>query len=149
MRRRGRVARIARSLGFRGHVEYRHVYSQSGGAQFCVGPTPEHDLLVVYAEAFERERDLSDFSLEAIIAHECGHRALLRNSRLAAIVKQLPGRLYEEVLASLIGSLLANDPADAATLVEKATVELAILRLPAATTIRTIERLLALLRRVL
>lgn len=149
MRRRGRVARVARSLGFRGHVEYRHVYSQSGGAQFCMGITPEHDLLVVYAEAFERDRDLSDFSLQAIIAHECGHQALLRNPRLAAIVKKLPGSLHEEVLASLIGSLLANDPADAASLVEKATVELAILGLPAAPTVRTIERLLALLRRIL
>ena len=66
-----------------------------------------------------------------------------------AIVKKLPGRLYEEVLASLIGSVLVNDPADAATLVEKAAAELAILGVSAAATAQTIARLLALLRRVL
>jgi hypothetical protein len=67
---------------------------------------------------------------------------------LTAIVKKLPGALYKEVLASLIGSLLATDRADAETLVENATVELAVLGLPAAPTVRTIERLLTILRRV-
>ncbi len=65
--RRQRIARIARSLGFRGRVEYRHVYSQTGGAQFCLGPSADADLLVVYAEAFERDRNPEDFSLDAII----------------------------------------------------------------------------------
>ena len=56
--RRQRIGRTARSLGFRGRVEYRHVYSQTGGAQFCLGPSIDADLLVVYAEAFERDRGL-------------------------------------------------------------------------------------------
>jgi hypothetical protein len=51
-------------------VEYRHVYSQTGGAQYGRGNTPEEDLLTVYAEAFERDADPQDFSLEAMIAHE-------------------------------------------------------------------------------
>jgi hypothetical protein len=148
-RRRGQAVRIARSFGFRGEVQYRHVYSQSGGAQFCVGRSANHDVLVVYAEAFERDRDPNDFSLRAIIAHECGHAALLRNPRLAAIVKKLPGMLQEEVIASLIGALLVAGSADAEALVQKATAELAILGLSPAVTIQTIERLQSLLRQIL
>jgi hypothetical protein len=68
-----RAKRIARHLGFVGDVEYRHVYSPSGGAQYCIGPSAEDDLLLVYAEAFERDADPDDFALEAMIAHECGH----------------------------------------------------------------------------
>jgi hypothetical protein len=147
--RRDRVARIARSLRFLGRIEYRHVYSQTGGTQYCVGPTTDQDLLVVYAEAFDRDRDPSDFSLEAIIAHERGHQVLLRNPNLAAIVERLPGRSYEEVLASLIGSMIASDAADAGFLVEKAAAELANLGLSAVATARTVQRLLDLLRRVL
>ena len=45
---------IARRLGFIGRVEYRHVYSQAGGAQYGLAVSPEHDLLIVFAEAFER-----------------------------------------------------------------------------------------------
>jgi hypothetical protein len=67
-----RVTRIARRLGFVGRVEYRHVFSSSGGAQFGLGSSTEHDLLVVYAEAFVRDASHSDFSLDAIIAHERG-----------------------------------------------------------------------------
>ncbi len=39
--RRQRIGRTARSFGFRGRVEYRHVYSQTGGAQFCLGPNAD------------------------------------------------------------------------------------------------------------
>jgi len=45
--RRSRAARIARRMGFVGNVEYRHVYSQTGGAQYGRGNTPEEDLLTV------------------------------------------------------------------------------------------------------
>jgi hypothetical protein len=55
--RRNRAVRIARQLGFTGSVEYRHVYSQTGGAQYGQGKEPEEDLLTVYAEAFERDAD--------------------------------------------------------------------------------------------
>ncbi len=51
--RRDRAVRVARSFGFVGHVEYRHVHSQTGGAQYGQGSTGEEDLLTVYAEAFE------------------------------------------------------------------------------------------------
>src|SRR3989442_68821 len=53
--RRDRAARIARRLGFVGRVEYRHVYSGAGGAQYGPAASPEPDLLIVYAEAFERD----------------------------------------------------------------------------------------------
>src|SRR5712664_3396232 len=81
--RRSRVARIARRFGFVGVVEYRHVNSQSGGAQYGQGSTADEDLLTVYAEAFERDANVEDFSLAAIIAHECGHQLLARHPRIA------------------------------------------------------------------
>jgi hypothetical protein len=59
--RHRRAARIARQLGFIGRVEYRHVYSQTGGAQYGRGSTQEADLLTVYAEAFERDADPGGF----------------------------------------------------------------------------------------
>ena len=46
-----RIRRIAKRFGFVGRVEYRHVFSGSGGAQFGLGSDAERDLLVVYAEA--------------------------------------------------------------------------------------------------
>ena len=93
--------------GFVGRVEYRHVYSRSGGEQHGIGPMPAEDLLVVYAEAFERDADPADFSLDAIVAHECGHQRLIRNGNLQAILVRFPGQArFEEVLASLVGSLL-------------------------------------------
>src|SRR5207253_2155712 len=65
-----RLSQVAHQLGFVGKVEYRHVYSRSGGAQYCVGPSVEYDQLVGFAEAFERDANPHDFALEAIIAHE-------------------------------------------------------------------------------
>lgn len=62
--RRNRASRIARQLGFMGSVEYRHVYSQTGGAQYGRGNMANEDLLTVYAEAFERDADPNDFSLK-------------------------------------------------------------------------------------
>src|SRR5258707_918112 len=47
------LARIATRLGFVGQVEYRHVNSQAGGAQYGLARKPRNDLLIVYAEAFE------------------------------------------------------------------------------------------------
>src|SRR5947209_14952001 len=81
--RRNHVARLARSMRFVGRVEYRHVYSQTGGAQYGRGAMPADDLLTVYAEAFERDADPEDFSLEAILAHERGHQLLARHPRIA------------------------------------------------------------------
>jgi hypothetical protein len=122
--RRSRVTRLARGVGFVGQVEYRHVYSQTGGAQYGRGSTPEEDLLTVYAEAFERDADPEDFSLEAIVAHERGHQLLARHPRIA---KRVAGRMSlasEEILASLLGAMIAREERDRDALMAKATVEL-------------------------
>jgi len=76
--RRRWATRLARGLGFVGHIEYRHVYSQTG-AQYGRGSAAEEDLLTVYAEAFERDADPEDFTLAAMIAHERGHQILARH----------------------------------------------------------------------
>jgi hypothetical protein len=121
--RRNHAARLARQLGFSGRIEYRHVYSQTGGAQYGRGSTAEEDLLTVYAEAFERDADPEDFSLEAMIAHECGHQILARHPRIAKRVTGL-SEASEEILASLLGALLCGADADRVSLFAKATAEL-------------------------
>src|SRR2546421_9565712 len=121
--RRNRAARIARRLGFVGSVEYRHVYSQSGGAQYGRGNTPEEDLLTVYAEAYERDADPEDFSLEAMIAHECGHQILERHPRIAKRVAGV-SEASEEILASLLGAMICHDETGRVTLFAKAAAEL-------------------------
>src|SRR5689334_11111754 len=122
--RRSRVGRLARELGFIGRVEYRHVYSQTGGAQYGRGSVAEEDLLTVYAEAFERDDDPADFSLEAIVAHEPGHHLLARHQRIA---KRVAGRISlasEEILASVLGAMIVSSLSDRDALIAKATVEL-------------------------
>src|SRR5215218_4725064 len=104
--RHRRVARLARSLGFVGRAEYRHVYSQTGGAQYGRGPTGEDDLLTVYSEAFERDANPEDFSLAAILAHERGHQLLARHPRIAPRLGAGVSLAAEEVLASLLGSMV-------------------------------------------
>ena len=105
-------------------MEYRHVYSQTGGAQYGRGSIPEDDLLTVYAEAFERDADASDFSLEAILAHERGHQLLARHPRISARVKGRVSAESEEILASLLGAMICPTELDRDALVAKATVEL-------------------------
>src|SRR5947209_2528343 len=114
-----RIEEIGRRLGFVGEIEYRHVYSQSGGAQYCVGMSADNDLLVVYAEAFERDANPDDFSLEAIIAHERGHQILERNPNIQRIRREFPGDRFEEILASIIGSILLEQAETAQTLAWK------------------------------
>lgn len=118
-----RVAHIAAQFGFVGRVEYRHVYSQTGGAQFGLGSSQEADLLTVYAEAFERDADPEDFSLEVMIAHERGHQILARHSRIAKRVAGL-SLASEDILASLLGAMICNNDADRVTLYAKAAAEL-------------------------
>jgi hypothetical protein len=122
--RRTRIGRLARQLGFVGRFEYRHVYSQTGGAQYGRGSTPEEDLLTVYAEAFERDADREDFSLEAILAHERGHQLLARHPRIAKRVAGRMGAASEEILASLLGAMVCAAEVDRDALVGKATLEL-------------------------
>ena len=121
--RRDRIARIARAVGFVGDVEYRHVYSQTGGAQYGRGSTEEVDLLTVYAEAFERDTDPEEFSLEAIISHERGHQLVARHPRIAKRVAGV-SEASEEILASLLGAMICNDDADRISLFAKALAEL-------------------------
>ena len=122
--RHGRVAYIARKLGFLGRTEYRHVYSRTGGAQYGLGSRASGDLLTVYAEAFDRDADPDDFSLQAILAHERGHQLLTRHPRIA---RRVAGRISaesEEILASLLGAMLCTSEADRDALLAKATIEL-------------------------
>lgn len=119
-RREGLIRKMASKLGFHGQVEYRHIVSQSGGAQFGLGPRIGSDRLTVYAEAFLRDVDPQDFSLNAILAHECGHQLVFRHPKLR---RWLPGKISlisEEALASLIGSLLVSDVDDHNDLTMKA-----------------------------
>ena len=110
-------------LRFVGRIEYRHVYSQTGGAQYARGSNADEDLLTVYAEAFERDADPEDFSLEAILAHERGHQLLARHPRIAKRVTAAGiSAGSEEILASLLGAMHCHVNADRDALVAKATV---------------------------
>jgi hypothetical protein len=118
------ASRIARQLGFVGVVEYRHVFSRTGGAQYGRRKTEAEDMLIVYAEAFVRDANPGDFSLTAILAHERGHQLLVRHPRIA---KQVEGRISEvteEILASLLGAMLCNNEIDRENLTFKAVAEL-------------------------
>jgi hypothetical protein len=66
--REGRILQVAGRLGFVGRYEYRHQYSQSGGAQFGLGKKPENDVLIVYAEGsllVEKKEDQQSLLLKA------------------------------------------------------------------------------------
>jgi hypothetical protein len=139
---------MARSLGFVGRVEYRHVYSQSGGAQYGRGAEAGTDLLTVYAEAFDRDADPEDFSLSAIIAHERGHQLLARHPRLSVLLASA-SPAAEEVLASLLGALALNAGPDRDTLLDKAAFDLLSRGATAETAARVIENLWDQLGRLL
>ncbi len=74
-------------------------------------------------EAFERDADPDDFSLEAMIAHERGHQILARHSRIAKRVAGI-SEASEEILASLLGAMICADDPDRTTLYAKAAAEL-------------------------
>jgi hypothetical protein len=123
--RRARVIAIAQMLGFVGKVEYCHAYSDgTGGAQYGQASAENHDLLIVYAKAFDRDADPEDFSLEATIAHETGHQILARHPRIAKRVAGI-SRESEEILALLIGAIICSVERDRRALYMKAAGELA------------------------
>lgn len=122
--RQRRVATLSRQLSFTGSHEYRHVYSQTGGAQYCIGSDEVRDLLIVFAEAFDRDADPEDFSLTAIIAHERGHQLLIRHPQIARLVTGRMTGESEEILASLLGAIISPNLQDRDALVAKAVVEL-------------------------
>jgi hypothetical protein len=148
-RRIRRVTSLCAELGFVGNIEYRHVYSQSGGAQYCIGPTADDDIMVLYAEAFERDANPEDYDLEALIAHECGHQRLHRDANLRSVLDKFPGDHFEEILASLVGSILLGGSGTAQTLVLKATAELTDLGVSPDHARGFLERLERLLRQLL
>ena len=119
-RRLRRASKIARFLGFVGHVEYRHVVSGSGGAQFLAATQALDDRLIVDAQAFARDRDPDDFSLAAIIAHERGHQLVFRHPMLRRMMRKGFSTTSEEILASLIGSIISRHERDRQTLHGKA-----------------------------
>jgi hypothetical protein len=143
--RRARVARLARKLGFVGRVEYRHAYSRTGGARYGQGVTAEQDVVTVYAEAFDRDANPNDFSLNAILAHERGHQLVVRHP---GIVGLLAGRINEEaeeVVASVLGAIICDNRRDENTLTGKAVVELMEYGQPARVVTERVEALRRLL----
>jgi len=142
--------RLARELRFVGRIEYRHVYSQTGGAQYARGSNAGEDLLTVYAEAFERDADPEDFSLEAILAHERGHQLLARHPRIAKRVTAAGiSAGSEEILASLLGAMHCRVNEDRDALAAKATVELLSLGEPLEVSTRRLQELWELLEALL
>ena len=120
--RRNRIARLAEKLGFVGRVEYRHVYSRTGGATYGQAATADQDLLTVYVDAFERDANPDEFSLNAILAHERGHQLLVRHPRLIARAVLLSA-VGEEVVASVIGGIISGNRTDEEDLMRKAVFE--------------------------
>lgn len=144
-----RITEIGYGFGFTGDVEYRHVYSRSGGAQYGIGPSADDDIMVVYAEAFERDADPDDFRLEALIAHECGHQRMHRDPKLRLVLAKFPGEEFEEVLASLVGSILLGESHTSQMLVWKAAAELTELGVTVEYAEHLVERLIVILRKLL
>lgn len=122
-RRERRIKALAKKLGFRGKVEYHHILSGTGGAQIRIGEDLSADLLLVFAEAFQRDADPEDFSLSAILAHERGHQILARHPKLKDAFASGFVLKSEEILASLLGSLVAESEDDRRNLFEKALFE--------------------------
>jgi hypothetical protein len=144
-----RARSVARRLGFSGRIEYRHVFSGSGGAQFGLGSQIEQDLIVVYAEAFVRDADADDFSLEAIIAHELGHQVVSRNRKLQRLLAGRNAPATEEILASLVGSVLVDCEMDRESLVLKGLDEAVQCGLPFAEATDLVVQLRRLVEEIL
>ena len=135
-------------MGFSGVVEYRHVYTQTGGAQYGRGRTKDEDLLTVYAEAFERDADPEDFSLEAMIAHERGHQLIARHRRIARRAAGISAA-GEEILASVLGAIICHDDAGHVALYGKAVAELLDRGLPPEAASRQLQELRELMEALL
>lgn len=146
--RRNRIARLAKRLGFVGRVEYRHAYSRSGGATYGQAATPDQDLLTVYVEAFEKDADPNEFSLNAILAHERGHQVFVRHTRLANWAAKA-SVASEEVLASILGGIICGVEQDRDDLRSKAAFELCRRGVSREDAVGMVRRLTALLEALL
>jgi hypothetical protein len=137
-----RIRRLAERFSFVGIIEYRHRETDSGGAQYGIGRQAELDKLIVYARAFERDADPNDFSLAAMIAHECGHQLLQRDRKLSWLFGALlTAGPVEEVLASILGSRLVFNPKDQRRLFSKAASEPVRCGMPAPSAYRMVRTL--------
>jgi hypothetical protein len=103
----------------------------------------------VYAEAFQRDADPDDFSLEAIVAHERGHQLLCRHPRLQRLLAGRASEASEEILASLMGSLIAGEPRDSEALVLKAVAEALVRGAGPTEAARLVSELRSYLERIL
>lgn len=124
------------------------MFSGSDGAQFGLASDPKQDLLAVDAEAFLRDADRDDFSLEAMIAHERGHQIVCRNKQLQELFGGKVAPATEEILASLAGSWLVEVDCDRQSLVLKALDEALQCGLTVAEATELVTELRALLEHV-
>ena len=74
----------------------------------------------VFAQAFDWVGDPREYSLEAIMAHECGHQVFHRHRWLRRWFGSELSESREEVIASLIGALLVASVSDHDALRDKA-----------------------------
>src|SRR4051794_14914430 len=65
-RRRARARRLARDVGFVGSVEYRHVASQSGGAQYGRGVGDRGDVLMAAGAGPDRDALIAKATAEVL-----------------------------------------------------------------------------------
>jgi hypothetical protein len=133
----------------RGHCGVPACSTRSGGAQYGIGPTVEQDLLVVYPEAFRRDSDPDDFSLEAIIAHERGHQLICRHEPLRRNTPSAMSGVTEEVLASLVASVITRETGDGEDLILKALFALVERGMEADEASRRVQDVLSYLEAVL
>ena len=70
------------------------------------------------------DADPAEYSLRAILAHERGHQILARHARISRMVAGRVGDVGEEILASLLGSMVCANETDRDCLVLKAAAEL-------------------------
>jgi len=148
-KRHQRIAEISNALGFAGKAEYCHAYTRSGGAQYCLGPSANDDIMILYAEAFDRDADPEDFPLEAIVAHEVGHQKLHRDPKFREVMRQLGGADFEEILASLVGCVLLGDGVPARLLLCRAVAELGDRHISGKEALRIAERLIRVMEQLL
>jgi hypothetical protein len=86
--------------------------------------------------------------LEAMIAHECGHQLLARHPRLTRNLPPTWSGVSEEIVASLLGSLLVEEENDQRDLLLKALFEAEKQDLAADPAMVLIRELRALLERI-
>ena len=101
------------------------------------------------ADAFERDADPHDFSLEAILAHERGHQLIVWHSQLSRILAKGIELVSEEILASLIGSLIVESEQDRRDLYYKALYEAVAHGIDSTHAIRLLHELRLLLEKAL